>query len=65
MKRKKRKISSSPEERAARQARYEALMARLEWHYQRITAELEAKGRPIEGPPMPDFPHWRSPQSQP
>ena len=58
MKRKKRKIFQTPEERAAWEARYEMSMRRLEWHYNRITAELEAKG-PIEGPPSPPFPDWK------
>jgi hypothetical protein len=58
MKRKTSKIFQTPEERAAWEARSEALLARLEWHYNKITAELEATGRPIEGPPMPDFPKW-------
>jgi hypothetical protein len=62
MKRKKRKIFKTLEERAAWEARFEAGMRRLEWHYNKITAELEATGRPIEGPPLPEFPDWRRTQ---
>jgi hypothetical protein len=58
MAKKKRKIFRTPAERAAWEACYEASMRRLEWHCNRIKAELEAKGA-FEGPPLPDFPNWR------
>lgn len=57
-KRKKGKIFRTPEERAAWEAHFEAGMRRLEWHCNRIRAELEAKGK-LDGPPLPDFPDWR------
>ena len=45
MKRRK-KIRSTPEERAARKARTEARLRELRGHIDRITAELAAKNKP-------------------
>lgn len=46
MKRKKRKIFRTPEERAAWDARFEARQRELKAHIERITAELAAKRKP-------------------
>lgn len=46
MKRKKRKIFQTPEERAAWEARIDARLAELNGHIERIKAELAAKGKP-------------------
>lgn len=46
MKRKKRKIFRTPEERAAWDARFEARQRELQSHIERITAELAAKRKP-------------------
>ena len=50
MKRKKRKIFQTPEERAAWNARFEARQRELQAHIERITAELAAKQKPQAQP---------------
>ncbi len=57
MKRKKRKIFRTPEERAAWEAHFQARMRALKFHHDRITAELEAKGQ-LDGLPQVDFPDF-------
>ncbi len=57
MKRKKRKIFRTPEERAAWEAHFQARMRALKFHHDRLTAELQAKGQ-LEGRPLVDFPDF-------
>jgi len=57
-KRRKRKIFRTPEEREAWLAHYERNMMALEWHFNRIEAELEAKGQ-LDNRPPSEFPDWR------
>jgi hypothetical protein len=46
MKRKKRKVFRTPEERAEWNARFEAIQRELRAHIERIRAELAAKRKP-------------------
>jgi hypothetical protein len=57
MKRKKRKIFRTPEERAAWEAHFQARMRALKHHHDRIRAELAAEGR-LEGRAVVEFPDF-------